>query len=203
MKNNISLIRDLSSDTYEDNMYEIEIMTTNWVKRIAEPSIKLREQINKQPMTLKTMVQIIKNENDYLTLELIEKKVFEKLLIFKNKNKIINKTINTNYKLLKQNVFIFSILVVIFSLLLLFISLRSVIIPINHMLDVTARVAQGDLSVRSKLLTSDEIGLLSQKMDQMLDELEDKRQILENEQKEREDAVNKLKKIINQRDRDD
>ena len=77
---------------------------------------------------------------------------------------------------LKKKVALSSIFTIISAVGVLFLLLKYLITPLRDLAAATKRVADGDLTVRSKVSTQDEIGILATSFNAMVSQLEDVRQ---------------------------
>lgn len=106
----------------------------------------------------------------------------------------------------QQNTLFFAVIVlallVLGGLLGTFI-VRSVLRPINHLVDVINKLAQGDTSARAGLNTSDEVGVLAQQFDRMVDEREQAAKKVQAENEQLNTSVLQLLQAVAQLSRKD
>lgn len=90
---------------------------------------------------------------------------------------------------IKKKVIYISSAIMLFSLFITFFITRKLINPIKQLGNTASQIRSGNLSVRSRIMTNDEIGLLSREFDEMLDKLVDTHTEIENLNKNLENTV--------------
>ncbi len=81
----------------------------------------------------------------------------------------------------KRTIFIISLFAVAVTLMVILMMIFRFVLPINRLTSMASEIAEGDLSVRSKIKSTDEIGILSQAINRMTDSLVEANVVLEQE----------------------
>ena len=83
----------------------------------------------------------------------------------------------SNVQIEQQNAFLRTALIllcfVLFGIVLAFWNIRSILLPINKLIDTTEKITNGDLSARVGFISHDELGQLGQSFDQMTEQTQE------------------------------
>ncbi len=165
--------KELVSDNpkQQKRIAEIEQMSVKWVEKVAQPAIKIRRRVNKNLSPMDDVVDFIEKGIGKRMMD----KMRVKLNIFKDEERSLLEVREIEAKSTANwaiNTILFGTMAVIISALWIsFMVAGTIVRPVSNLVQVIQRVREGDLTIRSQILSNDEIGQLALIFNSMLRDL--------------------------------
>jgi signal transduction histidine kinase len=96
-------------------------------------------------------------------------------------------------KKVRRFIVLLAVIILIFAILYSFLYLKNLLKPITNLSKLASRVTSGDYSVRSDIISDDEVGILATEFNTMVDTIEDNIQNLDKKVKEKTQELERAK----------
>ncbi|MTI81566.1 MAG: methyl-accepting chemotaxis protein [Firmicutes bacterium] len=164
------IIKELTSDNPEqqERLEILQVHQQQWVSHSATPLLDLRRQVNSEIATLDQVINMVKGANG--------KAIMDEM------RAVLNNIIATEQTLLEErldhakeleqetrNVIIFGgVASVVLGAIIAFVITRNITTPVNSMVEVARKAAEGDLTKKINVRSKDEIGKLGNAFNDMI-----------------------------------
>jgi len=149
----------------------INELTRQWNEEAGIPEINARQEMNKNPETLKDAAIMLQGGTGKRILDQLRAK-FKKFIQIEEdltKNRFKRATIRAN--ITRNTTIIITFISVIFSIVMGVLLSSGILKPINSLMRVTAAVAKGDFSQKANVQSNNEIGELARNFNKMAEQI--------------------------------